>query len=1546
MKMDFFVDVLYKLFVTTTAVLFLSACSGGGKGEESPKAPAVSSLPSIIITSPTTRPLVTNQNTLNVTGLCIDGATVSVDGDSSASTTCSGTSFTLTLAASTEATFTYNFKEFTSTSDMSNPTTLQWTRDITPPSTLSITAPVANPYFSNNSSITITGTCEIGARVNISGDMSGSQICTSGTFSFTDSQSTDQTYNYLLTQTDPAGNTSNAASVVWRYDTAAPLAPVITSPVANPYISAESLFSLTGTCENNATVNLTGDTTNSILCAGNAFSFPISTSVDGTYNYSIIQTDQAGNISPSRSFQWTRDTTIPSTPIITSPVNPYFSNLNSVTINGICTAGYTVEISGDVTNSTTCSVGGSFSFTVNQTADATYNYLIIQKNLALQSSGAVSFSWTHDSVAPSVPVITSPVGSPFHSNTNTLNVAGNCEANATVNITGSSIATASCDSSGNFSLSLTQSLDGTYNYTFTQTDKAGNTSVSTAISWIVDTAGPTAPTITNHLSPYLSNANSLTISGACEINSSVQISGDYSSSTTCTTGTYSFTTTKLVDNSYNFTLNQTDLSGNTSANTAFTWQRDTTAPSAPAISNPATSPYTSAGNLSVNGSCETGATVNLTGNSTSSIICSAGTFNFTINKSSDATYNFSFTQTDPAGNTSSSTAQQWVRDSSTPGSPVITFPATSPYTSNGSSLMINGTCVSGYTVEISGDATNSTVCSSNTFSFSVSASLDAIYNFDIVQKNLSGIYSAVTTVSWIRDTVAPSAPTISLPTSNPYYSNGNLITMTGSCENLASVHISGAASATTTCSSNSYSVSLSKLIDGNYSYSVAQTDPAGNTSNSVTQNWIRDTLAPATVTLSRPTSNPFVSGDTNLSITGGCESFGETVTLSSASGTATTTCSAVNTYNFSISKNTDGIYNYTITQTDFAANTSSAYNFQWTRDTSIPFTPLILAPSAAVFYSNANTITITASCDSSLTPSVAVVNLSGDVIAGEVTSPVGSLSQNCTSSPVTFVVQKTIDGNFNFYINQDNPNAATTSANSSVQWVRDTASPNAPSITNPSASPFTAPGNLTLAGDCEANSTLNLTGSDAQSQTCSPSGTYSFVIIKSLDATYNFNLSQTDRAGNTSTTTLQQWIRDSNSVPPPTITSPMITPYKSNSTTLTMTGVCNTGYLVTIGGAGVTASNVTSPANSLTQICSGGLFSYSLLKTTDATYALTLKQTFNAIDSSLTNFSWILDTTAPTTTITSAPSATNLTVTATFAFSANELGSTFQCKTDSGLYTSCTSPKIYTGLSNSSHTFYVIATDTAGNISTERFYTWTQAAYNTIALYHLNSAGPTTDSSSFTQVAGYNNSLTASGTPANDTTGVYPTGSASSRSFGTGINYFSNDNNTQDLGNSTMTIEGFVKLSATIGTTGNYYTLISKTGSASPDYGWELRLKKATSSKYALDFVGSLTGTTVGTTVSSTNFSLSTGTWYYFAATWNKGTVNFYFGTTATSRGSKTIGTVGSAVLATTAAPLRLGSNATSGSGTSLWLSGSLDEVRFSQVVRTVSKPTTEYTAD
>jgi hypothetical protein len=86
---------------------------------------------------------------------------------------------------------------------------------------------------------------------------------------------------------------------------------------------------------------------------------------------------------------------------------------------------------------------------------------------------------------------------------------------------------------------------------------------------------------------------------------------------------------------------------------------------------------------------------------------------------------------------------------------------------------------------------------------------------------------------------------------------------------------------------------------------------------------------------------------------------------------------------------------------------------------------------------------------------------------------------------------------------------------------------------------------------------------------------------------------------------------------------------------------------------------------------------------------------------------WTVDTTPPDTTITSGPSGTVNSPSATFAFTASE-AATFTCSLDGAAYTACSTPKTYTGLGFGSHTFQVRATDAAGNTDpTPAQRTWT-----------------------------------------------------------------------------------------------------------------------------------------------------------------------------------------------------------------------------------------------
>ncbi|MFL5755950.1 MAG: chitobiase/beta-hexosaminidase C-terminal domain-containing protein, partial [Chloroflexota bacterium] len=76
---------------------------------------------------------------------------------------------------------------------------------------------------------------------------------------------------------------------------------------------------------------------------------------------------------------------------------------------------------------------------------------------------------------------------------------------------------------------------------------------------------------------------------------------------------------------------------------------------------------------------------------------------------------------------------------------------------------------------------------------------------------------------------------------------------------------------------------------------------------------------------------------------------------------------------------------------------------------------------------------------------------------------------------------------------------------------------------------------------------------------------------------------------------------------------------------------------------------------------------------------------------------WTVDLTAPNTTIDSGPANPSGNATPSFAFSSSETGSTFECRTDGGSWSPCTSPHATGSLGDGSHTFDVRAVDAAGN---------------------------------------------------------------------------------------------------------------------------------------------------------------------------------------------------------------------------------------------------------
>ena len=96
------------------------------------------------------------------------------------------------------------------------------------------------------------------------------------------------------------------------------------------------------------------------------------------------------------------------------------------------------------------------------------------------------------------------------------------------------------------------------------------------------------------------------------------------------------------------------------------------------------------------------------------------------------------------------------------------------------------------------------------------------------------------------------------------------------------------------------------------------------------------------------------------------------------------------------------------------------------------------------------------------------------------------------------------------------------------------------------------------------------------------------------------------------------------------------------------------------------------------------------------------------VDSTPARRSWIVDTTAPDASIDSGPPSSTEATDATFRFSANEAGASFECSLDGSAFAACVSPTAYTGLDAREHRFRVRARDAVGNTDVSpATWTWT-----------------------------------------------------------------------------------------------------------------------------------------------------------------------------------------------------------------------------------------------
>src|SRR5207253_131244 len=214
------------------------------------------------------------------------------------------------------------------------------------------------------------------------------------------------------------------------------------------------------------------------------------------------------------------------------------------------------------------------------------------------------------------------------------------------------------------------------------------------------------------------------------------------------------------------------------------------------------------------------------------------------------------------------------------------------------------------------------------------------------------------------------------------------------------------------------------------------------------------------------------------------------------------------------------------------------------------------------------------------------------------------------------------------------------------------------------------------------------------------------------DGSHTFQVKATDTAGNTGTAASFTWTVDT-VAPTASITASPTNPSNSSAPSFSFSSEAGASFQCALDGAAF--ASCSSPK--------------AYTSVADGSHTFQVKATDGAGNTGpAAAYTWTIDATAPTASITASPTNPSNSNAPSFSFS-SEAGATFTCALDGAAFASCSSPKSYTSVADGSHTFQVKATDGAGNTGTAASYTWTIDTSAPTASIAASPTNPSTSSS-------------------------------------------------------------------------------------------------------------------------------------------------------------------------------------------------------------------------
>ena len=985
----------------------------------------------------------------------------------------------------------------------SEPAQWAWTIDTVAPAIVDLTGP---PAFTDEANATLSFGCskeECTFECGVGG--ARLQSCESP---MNYGNLEDGVYIFYVRPTDDLGNRGETASHTWTVDRASALVVDLEGPAE---LTNETTATFTFGCsKDNCTFSCQLNDESSEACNPGVTFDDLD---DGEHLFVVIATDEFGASGPAAQWTWTVDTLAPTIVDLDGPEELTTEAAATFTFDcskDDCT--FECELSGTnngvIEDASDCTSGKSYS----ELSDDEYTFSITATDLAGNTSATETFTWTVDTVVPSVVDLTGPADLTNETSaTFTFDCSKeDCVFECALSDTSGTVEAATVCSSGKTYSDL---ADGTYTFSVTATDLVGNVSTPVTYTWTVDTV---APVVTNLVGPTdPTNETSATFAFGCSLDDCAfecslvsANNGTIEAATDCDPGkTYS----GLSDDDYTFSITATDEAGNIGQAATYTWTVDTVAPTTVDLTGPEDPTNDTFATFAFNCSkddcafsCELSGT---SGSIEAATDCSSGK---TYSGLADDDYTFSVTATDLAGNVSSTETFNWTVDTVAPAVTNLTGPA--DYTNNTSATFDFGCSLNDCAFECSlvsanqGTIEAATDCASGK---TYSGLADDDYTFTVTASDSAGNVSATETFTWKVDTVAPTITNVTGPaditneTSATFGFDCSKNDCAFECE-LAGT--SGSIEAATDCGPGK---TYSGLSDDDYTFTVTATDLAGNVSSAETRTWTVDTVAPTIVDLVGPAE---LTNETSASVAFNCSKEDCQFSCSlegSAQGLVSGPMSCSNEAEFSGLPDDD--YTFSVTATDQVGNTSSTETFTWTIDTVAPVVVDLVGPADPT---NETEATFGFECSKEdCTFSCSLADTNGAIEAATACSS-GKTYFALTSDDYTFTVTATdLAGNV--------------SSTETFTWTVDTVAPAVVDLIGP-ANP-TNDTSATFDFDCSKNDC---------SFECALSGTNSGTIEVASDCDsgklysglsdddYTFTVTATDLAGNVSSTETFTWTVD------------------------------------------------------------------------------------------------------------------------------------------------------------------------------------------------------------------------------------------------------------------------------------------------------------------------------------------------------------------------------------------------------------------------------------